>query len=180
MRITLRRAFGVLAPAGACLLVATNLGPLQAVAAGAPGPSTSLVASAGPMQAALTWTPPVDDGGAPITNYAVFTYPVIAAGVLVTPDQTPSFVVTGLAPDTYYTFTVTAFNGSSWGAWSAYSAYVLTPPQAPPPAATFTQSVIDAAVATPPIRIATGDGIPAIYQAKVLLYLTLVTALEPT
>src|SRR5579859_5976063 len=115
---------------GAALLTLAN-GPGPAgpwIAAAAPAPPTNVTAVAGNGAATVSWTPP-SGGGA--TNYGIYTFPATGAGVLVTPNSTPSMLVTGLASDTYYTFTVIGFGGG-WGSWSAYSSYVLIGASPPP------------------------------------------------
>ncbi len=74
----------------------------------------------GDGQATVSWSPP-DDGGAPITGYAVTATP---GGVTVRTTGATSAIVTGLRNGTAYTFTVTATNVVGTSAASPSSASV--------------------------------------------------------
>ena len=99
---------------------------------GPPGAPTAASAAAGNAQATVTFTPPVLDGGQPITGYTVTSNPAggVDAGAGTT---STSHVVTGLANGTSYTFTVTATNSMGTGDPSAPSNAVtpVTVPGAP-------------------------------------------------
>lgn len=88
------------------------------------GPPGSVAAIPGVGQAVVSWNAPASDGGSPVTAYAVYWYPNSPVGILETGGAT-SLTVSGLSPQTYYTFTVTAWNGRSWGPWAGWSQYVL-------------------------------------------------------
>jgi hypothetical protein len=98
--------------------------PVMPVAAmTVPDAPTTVVASAGVSQAALTWSLPVNNGGSPITGFAITPYlgatpltPVQLNGGALT-----SGMVTGLTNGMAYTFTVAAINGIGAGAASAHS-----------------------------------------------------------
>jgi hypothetical protein len=103
---------------------------------GIPGQPAAPTALTGNAQATVSWAAPVDNGG-PITGYVVTPY-------LGTTAQTPrtfasaatSQVVTGLANNSAYSFTVAAVNGRGTGPASAKSAAVtIGTPSAPPTAA---------------------------------------------
>ncbi len=88
-----------------------------------PGPPTAVTASAGHAQATVTWSAPAENGGSAITAYTVMSNPSgktcgWSAGPL-------RCTVTGMAPGTTYTFTVTAANSKGTGAASAPSNTVV-------------------------------------------------------
>jgi alpha-tubulin suppressor-like RCC1 family protein len=74
-----------------------------------PGSPTNVSASAaGPTSARVSWSPPGDDGGMPVTTYTVSAFP---GGQTTTVDApTSSATVTGLQNGQGYTFSVTASN----------------------------------------------------------------------
>jgi len=82
-----------------------------------PGAPTNVVATGGNGEATVTWTPPADGGGSPITAYNVTSSP---GGNTVTVTGTTA-TVTGLTNGTAYTFTVNATNGQGTGPDSAPS-----------------------------------------------------------
>lgn len=88
-----------------------------AVAAIAPGAPIIGTATAGDTQATVSFTPPANSGGAPISNYTVTSSP---GGLTKTGANSP-LTVTGLTNGTAYTFTVTANNGTATGNASAAS-----------------------------------------------------------
>ncbi|MDQ2755655.1 MAG: fibronectin type III domain-containing protein [Actinomycetota bacterium] len=95
---------------------------------------TNLVAVAGNASAVLTWTPPANDGGSPITGYEVSVR--IGAAVVRTDTVTGAVstaTITDLANGTTYKFLVRAVTASGLGAVSAASNAVLlvTVPAAP-------------------------------------------------
>lgn len=90
---------------------------------GAPGTPTAVTAVGGDGQAAVSWTAPADDGGSPITGYAVTASPggqscAWSSGPL-------ACTVTGLTNGTAYTFSVTATNAN--GTSSAAVSSAATP-----------------------------------------------------
>ncbi len=83
-----------------------------------PGIPTSLVATPTGTQVALSWTAPVSNGGASITDYLVeyktsvaSTWTTFADGT----STTASATVTGLSSETVYNFRVSAVNSSGTG-----------------------------------------------------------------
>lgn len=64
-------------------------------------------AGPGPGEVALSWSPPVDDGGLPVTLYVVYRDGAYLANVSA---STTSYGDTGLADNTTYTYAVTAWN----------------------------------------------------------------------
>ena len=95
---------------------------------GPPGPPLAVAATPGDGQAVVTWSPPMSDGGSPVTNYAVLLNP---GGHSVEVDSsTLSATVTGLENGTTYTVSVTARNLVGTGAASEPSGPVA--PVGPP------------------------------------------------
>jgi bacillolysin len=95
-----------------------------------PGPPTAVTAIAGNAQASVSFTPPINNGGSPITGYTVTSNP--AGGVDTNAGSTSTtHVVTGLTNGTGYTFTVVATNaiGSST---PSVASNTVTPSAAPP------------------------------------------------
>ncbi|MEK7409808.1 MAG: fibronectin type III domain-containing protein, partial [Actinomycetota bacterium] len=100
-----------------------------------PGAPTSVAGTAGNTQVSLTWTAPVSNGGAAITDYVVesspdgTTWTVFADGV----STAASATVTGLTNGQAYTFRVAATNVAGTGATSVVSSAVTprTVPGAP-------------------------------------------------
>ncbi|MEF2968988.1 S-layer homology domain-containing protein [Paenibacillus sp. M1] len=106
---------------------ATNLGsdseaslPVSATPVTVPGVPADVRAVAGNGKATITFTPPTDNGGSPITGYEVTALP---GGMTVTGTGSP-ITVTGLTNGTSYTFTVRAINGVGGSEVSAESAAV--------------------------------------------------------
>lgn len=71
-----------------------------------PAAPTNVVAVAGNRQATVTFTPPADNGGSPITGYRVTANP----GNITVNTTGTTAIVTGLNNGTAYTFTVKAIN----------------------------------------------------------------------
>lgn len=71
-----------------------------------PAPPTGVMAEAGPGQASVSWTAPVDTGDAPLGGYIVETG---EQGILVGPEVT-SIDYIGLAPGSEHSFTVIAWS----------------------------------------------------------------------
>lgn len=87
------------------------------VADSAPDAPTIGTATSGNQQATVTFTPPSDNGGDPITGYTVTSSP---GGVTASGSSSP-IIVTGLTNGTSYTFSVTATNGVGTSIASAAS-----------------------------------------------------------
>jgi hypothetical protein len=95
----------------------------------APDAPTNVSAIAGNAQATVSFTPPSNDGGSPITGYIVTASP---GNIIRNADESP-FIFTGLANGTEYKFTVAAINAIGTGAPSAESSAVTpTLSQNPP------------------------------------------------
>jgi M6 family metalloprotease-like protein len=110
--------------------------PLCPVAPDAPG-GVQAVADDG--LATVTWRPPADDGGRPITSYIVTPFIGAVAQTPVVVGAVASATATGLTNGTIYTFKVSAVNVVGAGALSTASnaamplVQVRTLPEAPPP-----------------------------------------------
>ena len=85
-----------------------------------PGAPTNVSATAGDGSAEVSFTPPADDGGAPITTFTAISSPGELSGSC----SASPCSVTGLTNGTSYTFTVTATNEAGEGPESAPSAAV--------------------------------------------------------
>ena len=85
-----------------------------------PPAPTSLVATAGNAQVALSWTAPTVLAQTPITSYTVEYTPSGGSASTATVTSSP-YTVTGLTNGTAYTFRVAAVNGVGTGSYSAAS-----------------------------------------------------------
>lgn len=103
-------------------------GPVQVQVPEAP---SQVIATAGNRDALVIWTPPKNDGGAPIIGYQVRAEP--DGATLSANADARRAIVPGLRNGTAYTFTVAALNSAGQGAASAPSNAVipLGPPAAP-------------------------------------------------
>jgi hypothetical protein len=91
----------------------------------APGPPTGVLATRGNTMVTLSWTPPLDNGGSPITDYQIVALPVGGAPstYFVSTAGNPNFNrtdITGLTNGTTYTFDVSAGNKTGPGGTTAY------------------------------------------------------------
>lgn len=94
-----------------------------------PGAPTAVSAIAGNQSATVSFTPPVNNGGFPITGYTVTSLP---SGLIATGASSP-LVVNGLVNGVAYTFTVIAINakGNSVASVASASVTPATVPGAP-------------------------------------------------
>lgn len=76
-----------------------------------PGAPANITATAGNGQAAVSFTPPADNGGSAITGYTVTSSP----GNITATGTGTNITLTGLSNGTAYTFTVTASNVAGTG-----------------------------------------------------------------
>jgi len=104
----------------------------------APAPPRSVAARAAYQEAALSWTMPASDGGAPISSYVVIARPG-SERVSVQGDAT-SAVVTGLTDGRSYTLSVAARNSVGIGP-SAMAEAVTPDPTVPEPPASIETTV---------------------------------------
>ena len=111
-----------IAPSG----VSANSNSTASVAAIVPGaPTIGTATATGSSTATVVYTAPASDGGATITSYTATSSP---SGITGTLSQAGSGTITvsGLAPTTSYTFTVTATNSAGTSAASAASNSITT------------------------------------------------------
>ena len=94
-----------------------------------PGAPTSVSAEASNAQAIVSFIPPVNNGGSPITSYTVTSSP---GGFTATGSSSP-LTVTGLTNGTSYTFRVVATNSIGTSAQSSASSAVRPGPTVPDP-----------------------------------------------
>lgn len=94
-----------------------------------PGPPRDVSAVVGVGSATVSWSPPVDDGGSPITGYTVTAGP---GGNTCSTTGATTCTVTGLTPGVGYTFTVVATNAQGSGTSSSPSAPVAPTADATP------------------------------------------------
>jgi Fibronectin type III domain len=105
----------------------TGTSPSLTVVATVPGAPGILTATGGNASATVNWTAPSFDGGSAITEYRVTTYLGAAVlGSVLTGSTATSYVVTGLANATTYTFKVAAINLKGQGLNSNASNPVTT------------------------------------------------------
>jgi uncharacterized repeat protein (TIGR02543 family) len=90
---------------------------------GLPGAPTNVVATAGNLQASVSFSTPAANGGATIGNYTVTSSP----GNLTASGSASPIIVSGLTNGLTYTFTVSASNVIGTGPDSAPSTQVLIP-----------------------------------------------------
>ncbi len=119
---------------------------LPAIPFTAADPPTNVIVTPGNGSATISWTPPLSDGGSPISGYTASASPVLSPGIARQPRvipiatcTTPSATVTsctisGLSNGQSYTFSVQANNGAGSSSGSASSPLVT--PSAPAPAPT--------------------------------------------
>lgn len=128
---------------GAALRLTITPGPTVPAAPAAP------TAVAGDGSASVSWTPPVDDGGAPVTGYTATAAPGGATCTVVAP--TTSCRIDGLTNGQAVTFSVTATNAVGTGPASVASAAV-EPAAAVIPTPTTAVPVSTPAAAPPAAR----------------------------
>jgi hypothetical protein len=104
----------------------TGAGTSVTVGPSVPGAPTDVTAIAGNGQATVSWTPPTDDGGSPVTSYTITaTGPDGPVSSVWSASDTGSigtvYPVTGLTNGDSYTFTVSATNSVGAGSASVAS-----------------------------------------------------------
>ena len=151
LRVIRHRAGAILAMVTIFTMLASTAPSSAQVIGSVPSAPTDVRATPGDASAIVSWQPPGDDGGQPITGYTVTASPGAASATTVDTSTT----VTGLANGTAYTFTVVATNDVGDGSPSA-------PSNAATPAADIvvndlTESVTPSAL----VQVLVGDGVQA-------------------
>jgi fibronectin type III domain protein/IPT/TIG domain-containing protein/List-Bact-rpt repeat protein len=95
-----------------------------------PGPPTNVTAVAGNGSVTVSWTPPADNGGSPITGYVV-TSPVAGVSVSAGANAT-SVVVTGLTNGRGYVFGLNARNAAGFSSTANVGPVTPSAPPDPP------------------------------------------------
>lgn len=95
--------------------------PVSAIPVTVPAVPTNITAVAGNGQAIISFTPPTEDGGSPITGYEVTASP----GNYTVIGTTSPITITGLNNGTGYTFTVKAMNRLGYSVSSTESTVVI-------------------------------------------------------
>jgi predicted RNA-binding protein with TRAM domain len=116
---------------------------------GAPPPPTAVSVERGDTAVKVNWTPPITDGGSPLTGYTVTATPGGQTGSA--PPEATSLVVTGLTNGTTYRFSVKASN--ALGASDA----VLSPEVVPLEREFDPPAVIDVSVNPQIVNTAIGE-----------------------
>lgn len=89
-----------------------------------PAPPTNILAIpiSGLPQATVSWVPPVDNGGYPVTSYTVTSSPATSSQTI----NTSPLVFTGLSFGTFYTFRVVATTGEGVSGISVPSGSIIS------------------------------------------------------
>jgi parallel beta-helix repeat protein len=108
---------------------------ISAVPMVVPGPPIALAVEKGDGLVTLSWMPPIDDGGSPVTHYSVYRGSSSGGGTyLTTPGNILNYVNTGLTNGETYYYQVTASNAVGEGERSSEVSAVpsVTPPNQAP------------------------------------------------
>ena len=115
------QAYTLAVRAGNSSAISAESNKITVTPATVPGAPADIKAVAGDGQAAVTFTPPADNGGSAITEYIVTASP----GNIVGTGTGSPVTVTGLMNGVSYTFTVRAINAMGTGDSSAESGLVI-------------------------------------------------------
>ncbi len=131
----------------------------RATPATVPGPPTSLRATAGDRQVTLTWSAPTDDGGSPVTRYAIYRGTTSGGETLLaTVGNLLTYRDTGLTSGVTYYYEVSAANAVGEGGRSAeVSATPLVPQNRPPTCSVATPAPGDRVSGTYPVTGSSED-----------------------
>jgi fibronectin type 3 domain-containing protein len=94
-----------------------------------PGQPTNLVATPGVDNITLTWTPPANNGGAPITSYQIWRGTTSGSETMIATTSMTTYTDTGLTPGTTYYYYVIAVNSA--GSSPKSQEVSAAPPTAP-------------------------------------------------
>ena len=112
------------------------LTPPETGSAAVPGAPTNVSGTPGDGVADISFTPPANDGGSPITGYTVVATDSTGVDVATATGTSSPIRVSGLTNGTPYTFTVSATNAAGTGTASAPTDAATPSPPAAPAAAT--------------------------------------------
>jgi SpoIID/LytB domain protein len=180
--MTLTGSAGSVSTTGAAFAGALGLeSPWFTVDVTKPAAPGSVSAQPGDAQATLRWSAPSSDGGGGIRSYTISASPAITP--ITVPGSARSAVVTGLANDTAYVFSVAATNTAGTG--SATSASPVTPSARVvfhplPPTRALDTTRTGGAIGAHVTRAVTVTGVAGVPSSGVVDVVLDVAALNPT
>ncbi|UGQ13138.1 fibronectin type III domain-containing protein [Yinghuangia sp. ASG 101] len=133
--------------------------PLAAAGVDVPGAPGALTATAGDAEAVLSWLPPADDGGSPLTGYQIFRSEGQGAEPVLVGTVGPATQIhtdPGLTHNTPYTYVVRAVSAAGFSAFSP-PATAIPLPDLTVTTAALADATADAAYT---VRLQASGGVP--------------------